>query len=303
MAIALSFGRGRPANRSAYVLGASAATARCPSPGRARPGRARARHRSGPRRCRPGTPTSGGSRPSGRGSRCGRGRRCPCSSRRRSRAGARRGSPARRGRAHRDAPATSSPRSGRSAARSGPMRSGRALSTNRSRSSVRTSAADGMPSAAGISRSATAAKRRPLGRHRAPRAGRRPRCRRHAGTCCSNRVSTMWSAARSAIATIVEVGFTPDEVTKHEPSTTYRFGTSWARFQRSTHRRLRVVAHPRGPEQVPARVPHQPVDLDLVGAGRLHRLLRPLDVEVEHPARVVGHRVVDLRRRDARTSP
>ncbi len=48
----------------------------------------------------------------------------------------------------------------------------------------------------------------------------------HAGTCCSKRVSTMWSAARSAIATIVDVGFTPDEVTKHEPSTTYRFGTS-----------------------------------------------------------------------------
>src|SRR5215207_4559003 len=57
---------------------------------------------------------------------------------------------------------------------------------------------------------------------------------RHAGTCWSMRVSTMCSAARRAMATIVEVGFTPDEVTKHEPSTTYRLATSCARFQRSS---------------------------------------------------------------------
>ena len=42
----------------------------------------------------------------------------------------------------------------------------------------------------------------------------------HAGACCSKRVSIMWSAARSAIETIVDVGFTPVDVTKHDPSTT-----------------------------------------------------------------------------------
>ena len=42
----------------------------------------------------------------------------------------------------------------------------------------------------------------------------------HSGTCCSKRVSTMWSAARSASATIDDVGFTPAEVTNELPSTT-----------------------------------------------------------------------------------
>src|SRR5207253_7600623 len=69
---------------------------------------------------------------------------------------------------------------------------------------------------------------------RNPRRGLRPGRRRHAGTCWLKRVSTMWSAARSASATIVEVGLTPEEVTKQLPSTTYRFGTSWARFHRSS---------------------------------------------------------------------
>src|SRR6476661_3460075 len=73
-----------------------------------------------------------------------------------------------------------------------------------------------------------------LARHRSQR---RALVRRqvggHAGTRCSKRVSTMWSAARRAMATIVEVGLTPDDVTKQLPSTTYKFGTSWVRFHRS----------------------------------------------------------------------
>ncbi len=58
-------------------------------------------------------------------------------------------------------------------------------------------------------------------RHTAGQIGRRPRLApAHAGTCCWKRVSTMCSAARSARATMVEVGLTPLEVTKQLPSTT-----------------------------------------------------------------------------------
>ena len=174
----------------------------------------------------------------------------------------------------------------------GSARSGRARRTNSIRSSLTTSAADGIPCAAGMRWSATAANSA-----RALVARRVTHCT--AGTCWLKRVSTMWSAARSAIATIVEVGLTPDDVTKHEPSTTYRFGTSCARFQRSSTDVFGIVAHARRAQQVPARVAHQPIDLDLVRAGGVHRLLGALDVEVEHAPRVVGHRVVDFRRGDA----
>ena len=57
------------------------------------------------------------------------------------------------------------------------------------------------------------------------------------------------------------------------------------------HRRRRVVAHLRRAEQVPARVAHQPVDLGLVGSRRVQRLLRSLDMEVDHPARVIASAV------------
>ena len=66
------------------------------------------------------------------------------------------------------------------------------------------------------------------------------------------------------------------------------------------HRAVGVVAHQRGADQVPAGVAHQPLLLDLVGAGLQQRLLGALDLEVEAAARVVAHAVGHLRRRDAR---
>src|SRR5262249_36092383 len=48
------------------------------------------------------------------------------------------------------------------------------------------------------------------------------------------RLLLMWSAVRSAIAWIVEVGLTAALVTNTEPSTMCRLGTSWLRPQQST---------------------------------------------------------------------
>ena len=104
------------------------------------------------------------------------------------------------------------------------------MSTNRSRASPTTAPADGMPCASGMSESATAANaaRRPSSNAVKGSDGAADALAgRHAGTCWLKRVSTMWSAARRASAQIVDVGFTPAEVTKQLPSTTYRLGTSW----------------------------------------------------------------------------
>jgi hypothetical protein len=112
----------------------------------------------------------------------------------------------------------------------------------------------------------------------------------------------MWSAARSAIATIVDVGLTPGRGHEARAVDDVEVRDIVAPVPAVDDGGLWVVAHPSRPQEVPAGVAHQPVDLDLERARRVHRVLRALDVEVEHPARVVGHPVVDLRRRESPTS-
>jgi len=54
---------------------------------------------------------------------------------------------------------------------------------------------------------------------------------------------------------MVDVGFTPPEVTQMLPSTMKRFFTSWQRPHSFT-RNARVEAHPRGAQQVARAVQH-----------------------------------------------
>ena len=98
---------------------------------------------------------------------------------------------------------------------------------------------------------------------------------------------------------MVEVGFTPPEVTKMLPSTMNRFFTSWQRPQPFTTERSGSVAHARGAEQMPAAVQDRALHADIRRAGGRQDLLRARDAVVHHAQRVLADRVIDLRRGDA----
>ena len=109
----------------------------------------------------------------------------------------------------------------------------------------------------------------------------------------------MLSAMYSASAWIVEVGFTPPEVTKMLPSTMNRFFTSWLRPQEFTTERagslpMRAVPSRCQPPYTTGRTAW------MCRAPAAARISLPrVDREVQHAAGVLADGVVDPGRRDA----
>src|SRR6266478_417482 len=98
---------------------------------------------------------------------------------------------------------------------------------------------------------------------------------------------------------MVEVGFTPPEVTQILPSTMNRFFTSWQRPHSLTTEHSGSVPMRAVPSRCQPAIQDRALDANVAGAGSGENLLRPRDAVLHHLQVVRADRVIDPRRRDA----